>query len=99
MNHNYATDLNFFLHILDKNPAYIGLLGSVKRREKLLNELIEFRPDRTEFLIDKMFGPAGIDIGGITPQEIANSIVSEIIAVLRTKTVKSLRDISGSIHA
>ncbi|MGO4911668.1 XdhC family protein [Leeuwenhoekiella sp. W20_SRS_FM14] len=99
MNHNYATDLNFLLHILEKNPVYIGSLGSVKRREKLFNDLIEFRPDKADLFIDKIYGPAGLDIGAITPQEIANSIISEITAVVRKKEIKSLRDIPGSIHA
>ena len=99
MNHNYATDLNFLLHILEKNPVYIGSLGSVKRREKLFNDLIEYRPDKAEEFIDKIYGPAGLDIGAITPQEIANSIISEITAVVRDKKTKSLRDLPGKIHA
>jgi len=99
MNHSYATDLNFLLHILEKKAAYIGLLGAGKRREKLLNELIEIKPEQAQLIIDKIYGPAGLDIAAITPQEIANAIVSEIIAVTRNKRVNSLRQISGSIHA
>ena len=98
MNHNYATDLNFLVHILDKQPQYIGILGSSKRREKLFNELIDYKPDLDATVLDRIYGPAGIDIGAITPQEIALSVLAEILAVKRKREVSSLRDKIGSIH-
>lgn len=98
MNHNYATDLKFLLSIKDKDPVYIGLLGSVKRREKLFHQLIEHHPDINDSLLDKIHGPAGLNIGAETPQEIAISIISEILAVVREKKANSLREKSGKIH-
>ena len=92
MNHNYATDLNFLVHIIDKKPNYIGVLGSSKRREKLFNELIDYKPEIFEETLDTIYGPAGIDIGAITPQEIALSVTAEILALKRKREVKSLRD-------
>ena len=98
MNHNYATDLNFLVNIYDKHPQYIGILGSSKRREKLFNELIDYKPDLDAEVLDRIYGPAGIDIGAITPQEIALSVLAELLAVTRKRDVPSLRDKLGSIH-
>lgn len=98
MNHNYARDLKFLLAIKDKDPVYIGLLGASKRREKLFHELIEHYPEINDSLLDKIYGPAGLNIGAETPQEIAVSILSEILAVTRGKKMFSLREIQGRIH-
>lgn len=98
MNHNYATDLKYLLAIKDKNPVYIGLLGSVKRREKLFGELIAHYPEISDTLLDKIYGPAGLDIGAVTPQEIAVSILSEVLTVTRKKEGLPLRQKQGKIH-
>ncbi|RXG32537.1 XdhC family protein [Leeuwenhoekiella marinoflava] len=92
MNHNYATDLNFLVNIIDKKPNYIGVLGSSKRREKLFNELMDYKPELFEETLDTIYGPAGIDIGAITPQEIALSVTAEILALKRKREIQSLRD-------
>lgn len=98
MNHNYATDLQFLLAIKDKDPAYIGLLGAAKRREKLFNEIIEFHPEIDSTFLDRIHGPAGLHIGAETPQEIAVSIIAEVLSVIRKKEAFPLRDKSGAIH-
>lgn len=98
MNHNYARDLHFLLQLQEQNPFYIGILGSAKRREKLMNELIELHPDIDFDFTDSIYSPAGINIGAITPQEIAISILSELVAIQRKKEVPSLRAHMGSIH-
>ncbi|HAX15357.1 MAG TPA: XshC-Cox1-family protein [Leeuwenhoekiella sp.] len=98
MNHNYATDLNFLVHIIDKNPEYIGILGSSKRREKLFNELLDYKPELDAYALDRIYGPAGLDIGAITPQEIALAVLAELLALKRGKTqLPSLRDKIKSI--
>ena len=98
MNHSYATDLKFLLSLRDKEPAYIGLLGAVKRREQLFNELIELHPEIDDTFLDRIHGPAGLDIGAITPQEIAVSIIAEILALLRKKEAHSLSRKLDQIH-
>jgi len=98
MTHNYARDLHFLLSIKDKHPFYIGILGSTKRREKMYNELIEMQTDIEFDFFDKLYGPAGIDIGAITPEEIAVAILAEILAVKRGKSIPSLREKMGAIH-
>lgn len=98
MNHSYAKDLQFLLALKEKDPVYIGLLGSAKRREKLFHELIELHPEINDRFLDKIHGPAGLDIGAVTPQEIAVSITSEILTVIRDKEAFPLRQKQGRIH-
>lgn len=98
MNHNYAADLKFLLALKDLNPIYIGMIGAVSRREKLMHDLIEQHPEVSDEFLDKIYGPAGINIGAVTPQEIAVSILAEILSVIRNTRVFSLREKQGKIH-
>ena len=87
MSHNYSKDLRFLQNIITSKVKYIGLLGPVRRREKLLNQLIEtdiFIDDR---VFDKIHGPVGLSIGSETPEEIALSIMAEVISVFKQKNV------------
>ena len=62
-------------------PAYLGMIGSRRRTRGLLAMLEEegFDPVR----LGKICTPIGLDIGAITPAEIAVSILSEVIAYKR----------------
>ena len=99
MSHNFANDLKYLLEIKDTKPAYIGLLGPAHRREKLLTQLLDYCPDISEEFLKKLHGPAGLNIGAETPQEIAISILSEILTVIRDQVPLSLREKEGGIHA
>lgn len=99
MTHNFANDLKFLIELKDSTPAYLGLLGPSKRREKLLSQLLEYCPDIDTSFIDNIHGPAGLNIGAETPQEIAISILSEVLSVIRNQTPISLRAKEGGIHS
>ncbi len=92
MTHNYAKDLQFLDVLKDSFPVYLGLLGSKKRQEQILNEFIERNPDVEDSFLDIIYGPTGLNIGAVTPQEIALSICSEILSVTRKETPKLLED-------
>ncbi|WP_372945092.1 XdhC family protein [Muriicola sp.] len=98
MNHSYSKDLQFLMTLYKGKQFYTGILGPYKRREELLNELLEHRPEVELEFLDTVHGPAGIDIGAITPQEIAVSILSEILLQHRGRVPVKLRDKKGSIH-
>ncbi|WP_363317926.1 XdhC family protein [uncultured Algibacter sp.] len=98
MTHNFAYDLRYLVALAETSPNYIGLLGPTKRREDLLSQLIEYCPEISEKFLESIHGPAGLDIGSETPQEIAISIVSEILAVTRNRNPKSLNQKTGRIH-
>lgn len=99
MSHNFANDLKFLIELKDSQPAYVGLLGPAHRREKLLSQLMEYCPDVCPWFIEQIHGPAGLNIGAETPQEIAISILSEILSVTRKKQPILLKEKNGGIHA
>lgn len=99
MTHNFAYDLRHLVALKESNPSYIGLLGPTKRREDLLSQFIEYCPEISNEFLDVIHGPAGLNIGSETPQEIAISIVSEILSFTRKRNPISLSKKTGSIHS
>jgi xanthine/CO dehydrogenase XdhC/CoxF family maturation factor len=93
MSHDLVTDKNNLKEILPSPVPYIALLGPAKRRDKLLEGI-----DIKEEWSDKIHGPAGLDIGAGNPEEIAISIVSEIIAFFAGRKGSSLKYLNGPIH-
>jgi xanthine dehydrogenase accessory factor len=67
---------------------YIAFVGSRKKAEALKAALAE-RGVAAERLA-KLKAPAGLDLGAITPDEIAISILAEIVAVRRGKTARGI---------
>ena len=98
MTHNFSNDLKYLLELKDSKPAYLGILGPSKRREKLLSQFLEYCPDVEESFIENINAPAGLNIGAETPQEIAISIVSEILSIVRNQVPKFLKEKAGRIH-
>ncbi len=78
--HNH--DLDAVKAALGTGAGYIGLLGSRRKKGLLMNALKNagFSADD----IDRVIIPVGISIGSITPQEIAVSIMAQIIEKRRT---------------
>ena len=64
-----------------KEPAYLGMIGSRRRVGIVKQELLEegYDPER----MSRLKSPIGLKIGGVTPEEIAISILAEIIQVKR----------------
>ena len=73
------------------NPNYIGMIGSKK---KVLTTFKKLKQNGYEEYTKKIYAPIGLDIGTQTPEEIALSIVAEILKVKSEKTGKSLKEIS-----
>ncbi len=98
MTHNFANDLRFLVALKNTIPAYIGILGPTARRDDLLSQFIEYCPDVTNKFMDLIHGPAGLNIGSETPQEIAISVMAEILAVVRNQEPMFLSKKQGRIH-
>lgn len=98
MTHNYVQDLKYLLKLKSLKPKYIGIIGSSKRREQLQNELMHYDSDITEKFLETIYSPAGLHIGAITPEEIALSILSEILSVIRKTETISLRTYTENIN-
>lgn len=76
---NSEIDSSILKKIIKKKYRYIGVLGSAKRWEETKHELMNcgFLEDE----VNKIHAPIGIDIKAETPEEIAISIISQIIMV------------------
>ncbi len=98
MSHDLKTDTENLQRLIGSNARYIAILGPAKRREKIYFSLREAGYDLDK-LQDKLHAPAGLDIGATTPEEIAISIVSEIIAFFHNRPGTFLRNRQGAIHS
>lgn len=99
MTHSYSKDLQYLLRLTDLHLQYLGILGPARRREKLFQEILEHKPAINSLFLENIHAPAGINIGAETPQEIAVSIIAEILAVIRKEKVYLLKDKKGRIHS
>lgn len=98
MTHSFSRDLHFLKQLIGNNPGYLGILGPVDRRDKLLSDLIELEGFDIFSIPDTIYAPIGLDIGAALPEEISIAILSEIISVFRKGNVQHLKDRLGSIH-
>jgi xanthine dehydrogenase accessory factor len=74
-------DMDCLRKVLDHHTAYTGMIGS-KRRIKGVIEKMR-KEGFSQAALDLVHAPIGLDIGAITPDEIAFSIVSELIRFRR----------------
>jgi xanthine dehydrogenase accessory factor len=77
----HTTDAPVLRAIIDQPAAYIGMLGS-KRRVLTVFEMLK-QEGVSEDAFARVHAPIGISIGAETPQEIAVSILAEVISVKR----------------
>lgn len=98
MSHNFLRDKDYLRAFLPAPIPYLAMLGPRKRLEQLLEALEGEGVTPEPGQLEKVHGPAGLDIGAEGPEEIAWAIISEIIAVRRGKPAGHLRDHRGPIH-
>ncbi len=99
MSHNFLRDRDYLRSFLASDVAYLGMLGPRARLDQLLDALAAEGVVVAPEMLDRVYGPAGLDIGAESPEEIAWSIVTEMLAVSRRAGAGFLRARTGHIHA
>jgi len=67
--------------VLKTDARYVGMIGSKRKTQTILDRL-RHRGIPAD-LLDRVFSPIGISIGAVTPEEIALSIVCELVKIRR----------------
>jgi len=95
MTHDLEKDVKILEKLLDyaDQPSYIGILGPKKRFEKLQNH---FKQDLVTQL--PISTPIGLDIGAEGPEEIAISILAEILSTKNNRNGQRLHFRDRAIH-
>lgn len=76
-------DLDVLRNVIKKDYKYIGMIGSRHKVASVFNSLRE--EGISDELLNKVYSPVGLDIDNGTVEEIAVSILSEILAVKNGK--------------
>ncbi len=98
MSHDFKTDKYNLPGVLKTNARFIGLLGPRKRADRILDELVNEGIAFSEDSLSKIHAPVGLDIGALTPEEIALSIAAEIRAAFSKRKGTALKWRVGPIH-
>src|SRR5579863_921582 len=77
----HRDDMRLLRWAVETPARYIGMIGSRRKVITVFRELT--REGLDPKLFDRVHSPVGLDIGAITPEEIAVSIVAELISVRR----------------
>jgi xanthine dehydrogenase accessory factor len=78
-------DLDVLQKVLQAEPAYVGVIASRKRFEHVRETLIACGVPRET--LERVSAPAGLDIGARAPEEIALSVMAQIVQEKRKKSV------------
>jgi xanthine dehydrogenase accessory factor len=69
---------------------YLGMIGSRRKVFRILQRIAQRRGLPA---LERVYAPVGLDIGAVTPEEIAVSIVAELVALKHGKHAAHLRAI------
>jgi len=82
--------------VMKQGPAaYVGMIGSRRKVAAVLNDLRETGTDPAR--LGDIYAPIGLDIGAQTPEEIAVSIMAEIIMVQHKGCSDGLKNLRGGM--
>ncbi|MFC6962117.1 XdhC family protein [Halocatena marina] len=98
MTHNFIDDRLTVDELLSTNVPYIGLMGPRERFEEMQDDFAEEEQAKTPNELQNLYTPAGLDLGGDTPYQIAHSIVSELLVVDNNRAPRHLKAREGPIH-
>ena len=97
LTHDPKFDVPLLETALARDVAFIGALGSRRSHVQRVSALLDtgVRPER----IAQLHSPLGLDLGAVTPAEVAVSVLAEVIAARHpAASHQPLRETSGPIH-
>jgi len=97
LTHEERLDVPALTKALASDAFYVGAIGSRRTQEKRRERLLE--AGLVEKRLERLAGPAGLDLGAHTPAETAVSILAEVLAVRAGRDGGRLASRSGPIHA
>ena len=84
--------------VVESPARYVGLIGSKRKVRTILGDLAEAGVPRER--LGRVHAPVGLEIGAVTPAEIAVSIAAELVAARRgTLTAGSMKMGAGELDA
>lgn len=89
--HGHKYDEEALRAVIDRGAAYVGMIGSTKKNNFIKNNLLSDGVDNN--LLDSIYAPIGLDLGGEKPEEISLSIMAEILAVKNGGTLRHIKNI------
>jgi xanthine dehydrogenase accessory factor len=98
MNHHVERDQESLRISLESEAAYIGILGPLARYQMLLEGLARQGYEPPPSKLSRVRSPVGLSLGAETPQEVAVSILGEILASQRGFEGGFLSGSVGSLH-
>ncbi len=84
---DHAYDYDVLREVLKSNAGYIGMIGSKLKRKQIYEKLITVDGVSDDRLA-RVHSPIGLDIHAETPEEIALSIMAELVQVKRAGSMK-----------
>jgi xanthine/CO dehydrogenase XdhC/CoxF family maturation factor len=98
MNHHLERDRQALAFSLTARAAYVGVLGPRPRFERLLADLARGGLVPSASALALVYSPVGLSLGAETPEEVAVSILAEVLAVRRGFGGGFLRGTRASLH-
>lgn len=82
--HGHQYDYEVLRSVITKPARYIGMIASMTKRNQIFHKLRTV-DEISDDLLSRIHSPIGLDIGAETPEEIAISIVAELIQARRSR--------------
>ncbi len=98
MTHDFAADVDLLSILLRSDARSVGLLGPKRRLGRLVTALYERGHVLSEYEMGRLRSPIGLDIGASTSDEIAVSIIAELVAMNHHRDANRLHDRTTSVH-
>jgi xanthine dehydrogenase accessory factor len=91
MTHDHGLDEQALIACLKTPHRYIGMIGSRRKVLRVVARICERHP---ELDLARLFAPVGLDLGALGPEEIAVSVVAELLALRRGRAAPHMRVIT-----